>query len=253
MSGHSKWHSIKHKKAATDAKRGKTFTKLIREISVAARQGGGEADLNPRLRTVLQAAKAANLPRDNIKRAIMKGSGELPGESYEAVTYEGYGRGGVAFLVETLTDNKNRTVAELRHIFSKKGGSLGESGCVNWMFGKRGHIVLGKDAVSEDALLELALASGADDIQAEGETFSVYTPPEEFETVKQALESADLSIESSQLTMVPQNAVHVEGKNAEHTLKLIEALEDHDDVQHVHANFDIDDAEMEAMAAAPAG
>ena len=253
MSGHSKWHSIKHKKAVTDAKRGKIFTKLIREISVAARLGGGDAEGNPRLRTVLQAAKAANLPRQNIKRAIEKGTGELPGESYEAVAYEGYGRAGVAFLVETLTDNKNRTVAELRHIFSKNGGSLGETGCVNWMFGKRGHIVVRKANVSEDTLLEIALTSGADDIDTEGDAFGIYAPVGSFETVRQALESANLPIQSSQLTMVPQNAVHIEGRTAEQTLKLIEALEDHDDVQHVYANFDIDESEMETMVAAADG
>ena len=250
MSGHSKWHSIKHKKAATDAKRGKIFTKVTKEIIVAARLGGGDPDSNPRLRTALQAARAANLPHDNIKRSIKKGTGELPGQNFEPATYEGYARGGVAVLVETLTDNRNRTVAELRYIFSKSGGSLGETGCVNWMFGRRGCLMVGQSGVSEERLLEVALESGAEDIQIVGDNFVIYTPVEAFEDVKQALEAASLPVRSSDLALVPQNAVPVEGKEAEATLKLIEVLEDHDDVQNVYSNFDIDETEMEAIAAA---
>ena len=251
MSGHSKWHSIKHKKAATDARKGKVFTRVIKEIIVAARLGGGDPNANPKLRTALQAARAANLPHDNIKRAIKKGTGELPGQSYEPATYAGYGRGGVAVLVETLSDNKNRTVSELRHIFSKNGGNLGETGCVNWMFGRRGCLRVGQVEVSEEKLLEVALESGAEDLQIEGDSFAIYTPAEALGDVKEALQAASLSIRSSELTMVPQNAVHVEGKEAEATLKLIEVLEDHDDVQNVYSNFDIDETEMEAIAAVP--
>lgn len=249
MSGHSKWHSIKHKKAAADSRRGKAFTKLIREISVTARLGGGDIDANPRLRQVVQAAKAVNMPLENIKRAIMKGTGELPGQSFEAVTYEGYGPGGVAVLVETLTDNKNRTVAELRHIFSKNGGNLGETGCVNWLFEKKGYLAVGAHEVTEERLIEAVLDAGAEDIRTEGDWFSVYTLPDTFEAVKQALEAAHVPVQSSELTMIPQNAVAIEGKKAEQMLKLVESLEDHDDVQHVYANFDIDEKEMEAIAA----
>ncbi|MBI4446234.1 MAG: YebC/PmpR family DNA-binding transcriptional regulator [Acidobacteria bacterium] len=250
MSGHSKWHSIKHKKAAADSKRGKVFTKLIKEISVAARIGGGDVDSNPRLRTAVQAAKAANMPLDNIKRAVMKGTGELPGQSYESVTYEGYGPGGVAVLVEALTDNKNRTVAELRHLFSKNGGNLGETGCVNWMFGKKGYFAVPMTSIAEDQLMDVVLEAGAEDINIEGETYAVYCPMEKFERVKQALEAAGVAIQSSELTMIPQNAVRLEGRKAEQMLKLMETLEDHDDVQNVYANFDIDESEMEAIASA---
>ena len=253
MSGHSKWHSIKHKKAATDAKKGKIFTRVTKEIIVAARMGGGDPDSNPRLRTALQAARAANLPQDNIKRAIKKGTGELPGQSFEPVTYEGYGRGGVAVLVETLTDNKNRTVSEVRHIFSKNGGSLGETGCVNWMFGRRGCLRVTQADVSEEELLEVTLESGAEDIQIEGDDFAIYAPVEAFGGVKEALQAASVPIRSGGLTMVPQNAAHVEGRDAQATLKLIEILEDHDDVQNVYSNFDIDETEMEAIAVAPGG
>lgn len=250
MSGHSKWHSIKHKKAAADAKRGKVFTKIIKEMSVAARIGGGDPDANPRLRTAVAAAKAANMPLDNIKRAIMKGTGELPGQQYESVTYEGYGPGGVAVLAEVLTDNKNRTVAELRHLFSKHGGNLGETGCVNWMFGKKGYVAVSTGRVSEEQLLEVVLDAGAEDVRTEGETFAVYAPLESFEAVKETIEKAGIPIHSSELTMIPQNAVRIEGKKAEQVLKLMEALEDHEDVQQVYANFDIDESEMEAIAAA---
>ncbi len=248
MSGHSKWHSIRHKKAATDAKRGKLFTRLIKEISVAARLGGGDVDTNPRLRSAVQTAKDGNMPLDNIKRAIMKGTGELPGQSFEAVTYEGYGPGGVAVIVETLTDNKNRTVAEVRYIFSKQGGSLGESGSVLWMFEKKGCIAIDQKLISEEKLLELALEAGAEDLQSEGDNFAVYTSFESFESVRQALEMAEIPIVSAEVTMIPQTDVRLEGKQAERMLRLMEALEDHDDVQSAYANFDIDEAEMEALA-----
>jgi YebC/PmpR family DNA-binding regulatory protein len=243
MSGHSKWHSIRHKKAATDAKRGKLFTRLIKEISVAARIGGGDIEANPRLR-----AKDANMPLDNIKRAIMKGTGELPGQSFESVIYEGYGPGGVAVIVEALTDNKNRTVAEVRYIFSKQGGSLGESGSVQWMFTRKGYVAIDQKVVSEEKLLELALEAGAEDLRTEGDAFAVYTPFESFDLVKQALEAAQIPIASADLTMIPQSDIHLEGKQAEQMLRLMEALEDHDDVQSVFANFDIDEAEMEVLA-----
>ncbi len=248
MSGHSKWHSIRHKKAATDAKRGKLFTRLIKEISVAARLGGGDVDTNPRLRSAVQTAKDGNMPLDNIKRAIMKGTGELPGQSFEAVTYEGYGPGGVAVVVEALTDNKNRTVAEVRYIFSKQGGSLGESGSVLWMFEKKGCIAIDQKLISEEKLLELALEAGAEDLQSEGDNFAVYTSFESFESVRQALETAEIPILSAEVTMIPQTDVRLEGKQAERMLRLMEALEDHDDVQSAYANFDIDEAEMEALA-----
>lgn len=248
MSGHSKWHSIKHKKAAADAKRGKVFTRLIKEISVAARIGGGDIDANPRLRTAVQTAKDANMPLDNIKRAILKGTGELPGQSYEETSYEGYGPGGVAIFIEVLTDNKNRTVAEIRHLFSKHGGNLGESGSVQWMFEKKGYISVSSETVSEERLLEITLEAGAEDMQAGDDGFEVYTPLESFETVKQAINEAGISPESSSLTMIPQNTIHIEGKTANQVLNLMEVLEDHDDVQNVYANFDIDEEEMEAIA-----
>ncbi len=248
MSGHSKWHSIKHKKAAADSKRGKIFTKLIKEMSVAARIGGGDVDSNPRLRTAVAAAKAVNMPLDNIKRAIMKGTGELPGQSYESVTYEGYGPGGAAVLVECLTDNKNRTVAEIRHHFSKHGGNLAETGAVQWMFERKGYLTVSKESASEDKLLELALDAGADDLKSEGESFEIYTSFESFETVKAAILNAGIEPESGEITMIPTNGVRLEGKKAEQMLKLMEVLEDHEDVQNVYANFDIDESEMEAIA-----
>ena len=248
MSGHSKWHSIRHKKAATDAKRGKLFTRLIKEISVAARLGGGDIEANPRLRSSVQTAKDANMPLDNIKRAIMKGTGELPGQSFETVTYEGYGPGGVAVIVEALTDNKNRTVAEVRYIFSKQGGNLGESGSVLWMFDKKGYVAIDQQLISEEKLLEVALEAGAEDLQSEGDSFSVYTSFESLESVRQALETAEIPILSAEVTMIPQSEVRLEGKQAERMLRLMEALEDHDDVQSAYANFDIDDTEMEALA-----
>ncbi|RPI25484.1 MAG: YebC/PmpR family DNA-binding transcriptional regulator [Acidobacteria bacterium] len=248
MSGHSKWHSIKHKKAAADSKRGKVFTKLIKEMSVAARIGGGDVDSNPRLRTAVAAAKAVNMPLDNIKRAIMKGTGELPGQAYESVTYEGYGPGGAAVMVETLTDNKNRTVAEIRHLFSKHGGNLAETGAVGWIFERKGYLVVSKEKADEDKLMEIVLEAGGDDLKAEESSFSVYTSFETFEAVKNALTSAGIEPDSAELTMVPSNGVHLEGKKAEQMIKLMEVLEDNEDVQNVYANFDIDEAEMEAIA-----
>jgi YebC/PmpR family DNA-binding regulatory protein len=247
MSGHSKWASIKHKKAATDAKRGRVFTRLIKEITVAARIGGGDADGNPRLRTAIAAAKAQNMPQDNIKRAIKKGTGDLPGQSYEESTFEGYGPGGTAVLVECLTDNRNRTVADVRHIFSKQGGNLGEVGCVNWMFEKKGVILVEQEKADEEQLMELALEAGADDIGVEDGNFQVITAPAAFEAVKAALEGKGVPIALAEVSMHPQSTVHLEGKEAERMLRLMEALEDHDDVQDVSANFDIDIDIMEKI------
>jgi len=247
MSGHSKWASIKHKKAATDAKRGRVFTRLIKEITVAARIGGGDADGNPRLRTAIAAAKAQNMPQDNIKRAIKKGTGELPGQSYDEATFEGYGPGGTAVLVECLTDNRNRTVADVRHIFSKQGGNLGEVGCVNWMFEKKGVILVEQEKADEEQLMELALEAGADDIGVEDGNFQVITAPAAFEAVKAALEGKGVPIALAEVSMHPQSTVHLEGKEAERMLRLMEALEDHDDVQDVSANFDIDIDIMEKI------
>jgi YebC/PmpR family DNA-binding regulatory protein len=245
VSGHSKWASIKHKKAATDAKRGRAFTRLIKEITIAARLGGGDPDGNPRLRAAIAAAKAQNMPQDNIKRAIMKGTGELPGQAYEDVTFEGYGPGGVAVLVEVLTDNRNRTVAEIRHAFSKHGGNLGESGCVNWMFEKKGIILVERDKADEDELMELALEAGADDMGQEDENYEVTTSPSGFEAVKGALEGKGIPIALAEVNMHPQSTVRLEGKEALRMLRLMDALEENDDVQEVSANFDIDASIME--------
>ena len=246
MSGHSKWHSIRHKKAAVDAKRGKIFTKIIKEISVAARIGGGDLDSNPRLRTAVAAAKEQNMPQDNIKRAILKGTGDLPGQSYEETTYEGYGPGGVAVYLEVLTDNKNRTVAEIRHLFSKYNGNLGESGSVAWMFDKKGYFSIDSEAVTEEDLFDVVAEAGAEDIQEEGDSFSVYCEIDVYEDVKKALEEASIKPEQAEITMLPQNEVKVDGKQAFQMLTLMEMLEDHDDVQNVYANFDIDEADLEA-------
>ena len=248
MSGHSKWATIKHKKAAVDARRGKVFTKLIRELTSAARMGGGDADSNPRLRTAVAAAKTANMPSDTILRAIKKGTGELPGEVYEEITYEGYGAGGVAILVDVLTDNKNRTVAEIRHLFAKHGGNLGESGCVAWMFARKGVITLNTNQIDEDTLLELVLEAGGDDIKTEADVYEIVTAPEAFEDVRSALEQKELTLDVAEVTMMPQNTVPVEGKQAEQVLRLIEALDDQDDVRKAHANFDISDEVMAALA-----
>ncbi|MDH7512725.1 MAG: YebC/PmpR family DNA-binding transcriptional regulator [Clostridiales bacterium] len=249
MSGHSKWHSIKHKKAAADAKRGKLFTKIIRELSVAAREGGGDPEANPRLRKAILDAKAVNMPADNIKRAIMKGTGQLEGASYEEVKYEGYGPGGVAIFVEALSDNKNRTVSELRHIFTKNGGRIGESGCVSWMFKRRGYIVVEKEKATEDKLLEIVLASGAEDVRDDGSNFEIITPPETYDGVVEALKENSVEIATSNLGYIPQNYVKLEGKQAQQLLRLMEELEDHDDVQHVWANFDIPEEEIASFSA----
>lgn len=247
MSGHSKWATIRHKKGAADAKRGKLFTKLIKEITVAARMGGGDEDANPRLRTAVLKARDANMPKDNIDRAIKKGTGELEGVNYEEVTYEAYGPGGVAVLVECLTDNKNRAVAELKHIMDRHGGSLGEPGCVAWMFKKKGLIVLDREGVDEERLLDLALEAGAEDVKEEETTFEVLTEPSDFEPVRTAIEEAGLAYGMAEVSMIPQNTVLLEGKQAQQMLNLMEALEDAEDVNRVYANFDIPDDVMEAM------
>jgi len=239
MSGHSKWSTIKHKKGAADAKRGKIFTKLIKEITVAARMGGGDVDANPRLRTAIQAAKSENMPKDNIERAIKKGTGELEGVNYEEMSYEGYGPGGAAVLVESLTDNKNRTVAEVRHIFSKLGGSLGENGCVAWMFDLKGYIAVTRDLVDEDQLMEAALEAGAEDVREDEGVFEVITAPADFEAVKTALETAKIPFTVAEVTMLPQNTTNLAGKEAEQMVRLMEMLEDCDDVQKVYTNADI--------------
>ncbi len=249
MSGHSKWSTIKRKKGAADAKRGKIFTKIIKEITLAARLGGGDPDGNARLRTAILAAKDENMPKDNIERAIKKGVGEIGGaSSFEEVTYEGYGPGGVALLVEVLTDNKNRTVAEIRHILSKHGGNLGENGCVAWMFDKKGSILVNKKDIDEDALMELALEAGADDVREEEHEFEVITSPSAFEAVRAAVERRGLKPLSAAIGMVPQNTVQLDAGKAEQMLKLMEKLEDNDDVQNVYANFDIPDDIMEKLS-----
>jgi YebC/PmpR family DNA-binding regulatory protein len=248
MSGHSKWHSIKHKKAAADAKRGKLFTKIIRELSVAARAGGGDPETNPRLRKAIIDAKAVNMPADNIKRAIMKGTGQLEGSSYEEVNYEGYGPGGVAIYVEALTDNKNRTVSELRHIFTKNGGRIGESGCVAWMFKRKGYIVVEKAKASEDKLLDIALSNGAEDLKEDGSNYEILTAPENHDAVVEALKQNSIEMASSEIGYIPQTYVKLEGKQAQQQLRLMEELEDHDDVQHVWANFDIDEEEIASFS-----
>jgi YebC/PmpR family DNA-binding regulatory protein len=245
MSGHSKWHTIKHKKGALDAKRGKLFTRLIKEITVAARMGGGKVEDNARLRKVVGEAKAANMPNDTIDKAVKRGTGELEGVNYEEITYEGYGVGGVAVLVETMTDNRNRTVAELRHLFLKNNGNLGEAGSVAWMFDKKGYLVVDKETKSEDELFELAIEAGADDLQDEGEVFEIYTAPENFDAVTEAIKIAGIEPQAAEISMVPQNYIRLEGADAKQMLKLYDALDDHDDVQKVYANFDIDESEME--------
>lgn len=247
MSGHSKWSTIKHKKGAADAKRGKIFSKLIKEITIAARLGGGDPDSNPRLRSAISSAKAENMPKENMERAIKKGTGELEGVNYEEVSYEAYGPGGVAVLVECLTDNKNRAVAELKYIMDRHGGSLGEPGCVSWIFKKRGLIVLDRQGVDEEKLLEVALDAGAEDVKEEDSTFEVHTEPSDFEQVKKALSEAGFHYELAEISMIPKNTVSLEGKQARQMLNLMEALEDSDDVNNVYANFDIPDEVMEAM------
>jgi YebC/PmpR family DNA-binding regulatory protein len=248
MSGHSKWATIKHKKAATDAKRGRIFTRLIKEISIAARAGGGDVDGNPRLRSAVAAAKAASMPADNIKRAILRGTGQLEGSVIEEVTFEGYGPGGVAVLVEVATDNRNRTVSEIRHAFTKHGGNLGEPGCAIRMFSKRSLIVVPKDKASEDQLMEIALAAGADDLRNEDDHWSVLSPPEAHEAVLKAIKDAGVEPLVAEVTMIPQTHVHLEGKQAQAMLRMNEAFEEHEDVQNVYANFDIDEELLEAAS-----
>lgn len=245
MSGHSKWANIKHKKGREDAKRGRVFTRLIKEITVAARMGGGDESGNPRLRSAIAAGKAANMPADNIKRAIMKGTGELEGVTYEEMTYEGYGSGGVAIIVECLTDNKNRTTPEIRHLFSKYNGNLGETGSVAWMFERKGYIVINKEEIDEEKLLDLVLESGGEDLQDEDENWGVYTGVEAFEGVRAALEAAGVAIEEGKLSMIPTNMTHVEGKKLHSVVKLLDAFEDHEDVQNVWSNMDFDESELE--------
>ena len=249
MSGHSKWSTIKHKKAMVDARRGKMFTKLIRELTSAARAGGGDTETNPRLRTAVASAKGANMPNDTIQRAVQKGTGDIAGETYEEVIYEGYGAGGVAVLVDTLTDNKNRTVAEIRHLFSKHGGGMGENGCVAWMFQRQGFFALDASSVDEDALLELVLEAGGDDVKAENDLYEILTTPESFEDVRSSLEARGLTPEVAEVTMLPQSTVSIEGKQAEQVLRLMEALDDQDDVRRAYANFDIPDDVMADLAA----
>jgi YebC/PmpR family DNA-binding regulatory protein len=244
MSGHSKWSTIKHKKAKIDAERGKTFTKLIREITTAARQGGGDENANPRLRSALLAAKAANMPATNVERAVKKGTGELPGVIYEEKMYEGYGPGGVAVMVQTLTDNPNRTTSEVRHELTRHAGNMGEAGCVSWMFENKGLLLVNKTDCGEDRLMELVLDAGADDMNVEEETYEIVCPPPFFNKVKEVLESQKIPIASSEITYVPKTSVKVEGKQSEQVLRLLEALEELDDVQNVYANFDIDAKEL---------
>lgn len=249
MSGHNKWSTIKHKKGAADAKRGKIFSKIIKEITIAARMGGGDPEGNPRLRTVLTAARNANMPKDNIERAIKRGTGEIAGVTYEEITYEGYGPGGVAVLVEALTDNKNRTVAEIRHIFDKYNGNLGESGCVSWIFEKKGVIDIPVQGLTEDQVMELALESGAQDVKQEDDMFEITTEIAEFETVRKAVEEQGWKIEEASITMIPQNSIKLDGKKAEQMLKMMDVLDDHEDLQNVYANFDISEEEMMKLSA----
>lgn len=240
MAGHSKWAQIKHKKAQVDAKKGKVFTKIVKEISIAARLGGGDPASNPRLRNAIEKAKEVNMPNENIKRAIMKGTGELPGTSYEEAFYEGYGPGGVAILIEVLTDNKNRTGSEIRHLITKYGGNLGEAGCVSWMFEKKGYILVDKASIDEDTLMSAALEAGVEDMRNDPkeDSYEIITSPENMLSVKKNLESSGINISLAEITMLPKNYVTLDEKNSEQVLKLIEILEDHDDVQNVYTNFD---------------
>ncbi len=248
MSGHSKWSTIKHKKAKLDAQRGKIFTKIIKEITVAARLGGGDLNTNPRLRTAVENAKNANMPSSNVDKAIKKGTGELPGVTYEEATYEGYGPGGVAVFVEVLTDNKNRITAEVRHLFGKYGGNLGESGSVSWIFNRCGQIRIESEELNEDEFMEAAIEAGAEDVQFEDGSAIIYTAMEDFDQVRKSLEEQNFTIARAELTRVPETTVAIEGKTAESMLKLMEALEDNDDVQNVYANFDIPEEVFAKMA-----
>ena len=250
MSGHSKWATIKHKKGAADARRGKIFTKLIKEITVAARISGGDPDNNPRLRTAILAAKSENMPADNIKRAIQKGTGELPGSVYEESIYEAYGPGGVAVMLDVATDNKNRTLSEIRHIFTKHGGNLGANGCVAWMFTKKGYIVVGKEKADEDTLLTLVTEAGAEDMVDDGSDWEIFCPPEAFHQVVDRLKAANIEPAAAEISMIPQSYIKLSGKSAAQMLRLMEELEDHEDVSHVHSNFDIDEAEIHALTEA---
>ena len=248
MSGHSKWAQIKRKKAVVDAKRGQVFTKIIKEITVAARLGGGDEDSNPRLRHAVLSAKAANMPADNVKRAVQKGTGELPGISYEEAMFEGYGPGGVAIMVEVTTDNRKRTVAELRHLITKHGGNLGETGCVAWMFNKKGLITVEKNGVNDESLLDSILTGGGDDFSDEDDVYVVESIPDQMISVREQLEADGFSVISSEIMLTPQNSVSVEGETVKRVIELLEALDDHDDVQKVSANFDFDDAEIEKVS-----
>jgi YebC/PmpR family DNA-binding regulatory protein len=249
MSGHSKWHSIKHKKGAADAKRGKIFTRLIKELSVAARAGGGDPDMNPRLRTIVAEAKANNMPRENIERAIRRGTGQEPGVSYEEAQYEGYGPGGAAVIIDVLTDNKNRTAGEIRHLLEKHGGNLAAPNAVAWMFSKKGYIIVEKSKADEEKLMNTVLDAGADDFQEDGDNFEVFTAPESFQAVNDAVKAAGIEPASAKVSMIPQNLVKLEGKAAQAMVKLMDALDDHDDVQNIAANFDIEEKEIEASLA----
>jgi len=248
MSGHSKWATIKHKKGALDAKRGKIFTRLIKEIAMAAKSGGGDPEGNPRLRTAIAAAKAENMPQDNIKRAIQRGTGELPGATYEEITFEGYGPGGVALIAEVTTDNRNRTVSEIRHVFGKNGGNLGEAGSVSWMFSKKGQIVIPKAGAKEDDLMNIVLENGGDDLNDDGDNWEIITSPAAFEPVLEAVKKANIEVVHSAIGMVPQNYIKLEGASANQMIRLLEALEDHDDVQNVYSNFDVDQKQLEEVA-----
>jgi YebC/PmpR family DNA-binding regulatory protein len=249
MSGHSKWHTIKHKKGAADAKRGRIFTRIIKELTVAARNGGGDPDMNPRLRTIIADAKQQNMPAENIRRAIRRGTGEEEGVNYEEVTYEGYGPGGVAILVDTLTDNRNRTVGEIRHTFSKHGGNLGEANSVAWMFEKKGHLVISKEKASEDTLMATVLDAGADDMRDDGSAWEIVSPPDAHQAVLDAVKALGIEPDSAAIAMLPQNYVKLEGRSAQQMLKLMEALEDHDDTRNVWSNFDVEEKEIEASLA----
>ena len=248
MSGHSKWATIKHKKAATDAKRGRVFTRVIREITIAARIGGGDPNSNPRLRTAILAGKNENMPNENIERAILRGTGQLEGEVYEEATFEGYGPGGVAILVEVSTDNRNRTVSEIRHAFSKNGGNMGEAGSVSWMFHKKGDIVIAKSAAKEDDLMNLVLETGAEDLKDDGDNWEILTDPASYETVLEAVKKAGIKPELAEIGMIPQTYTKLEGHQANTMIRLLETLEDGDDVQHVYSNFDFDQAQLEEIA-----
>ncbi len=247
MSGHSKWSTIKHKKGATDAKRGKIFTKIIKEITVAARMGGGDPETNPRLRSALITARSENMPKDTFERAIKKGTGDLEGVNYEEILYEGYGPGGVAVLVECLTDNRNRTIAEVRQVFNKAGGNVGTDGCVAWMFDKKGLIIVNKEDSDEETLMELALDAGAEDIKDETESFEIICEPADFEAVKEAIDGAEIKCEMAEITMIPQNMTKVEGKEAEQMINFMEAMDDCDDIQKFYSNADIPDEAFDSM------